>query len=217
MAEHRKKYDEAIESLELAIEKDPKNGGAYTNLGNVYNKLNDYKKAAKLHEESIKLAPEGSNAYSNVGTSYKYLGYTKKAIDSYKKSAQAWADGKFNDEIVSVEIPQRKGDPIQFDHDEEYKNVFFDKIPKLRPVFDKEGSVTAANASKISDGAAAMVVAGAESVKSNNYTPMAKIVGHTTFAHEPEWFTTAPVSAIQKLLEKLEDNDDVLNVYHTMA
>ncbi|MBL4707828.1 MAG: acetyl-CoA C-acyltransferase, partial [Flavobacteriales bacterium] len=88
------------------------------------------------------------------------------AIDSYKKSAQAWADGKFDDEVIPVEIPQRKGDPIQFDHDEEYKNVFFEKIPKLRPVFDKEGSVTAANASTINDGASALILMSKEKMDS---------------------------------------------------
>tara|TARA_B110000046_G_scaffold57595_2_gene64454 strand:+ start:133457 stop:134638 length:1182 start_codon:yes stop_codon:yes gene_type:complete len=124
------------------------------------------------------------------------------AIDSYQKSAAAWEAGKFNDEIVPVMIPQRKGDPITFDHDEEYKNVFFDKIPNLRPVFDKEGSVTAANASAINDGASALILMSKEKMESLGLIPLAKIVAFADAAQAPEWFTTAPAKALPKAIEK---------------
>ncbi|MDA9312966.1 acetyl-CoA C-acyltransferase [Vicingaceae bacterium] len=124
------------------------------------------------------------------------------AIDSYKKSAAAWEAGKFNDEIVPVMISQRKGDPIAFDHDEEYKNVFFDKIPNLRPVFDKDGSVTAANASTINDGASALVLMSKEKMESLGLKPLSKIVSFADAAQAPEWFTTAPAKALPKAIEK---------------
>lgn len=124
------------------------------------------------------------------------------AITSYKRSAKAWEDGKFNDEIVPVEIPQRKGDPILFSEDEEYKNVFFDKIPNLRPVFDKEGSVTAANASTINDGASALVLMSKEKMEELGLKPLAKIVSYADAAQAPEWFTTAPAKALPRAIEK---------------
>jgi acetyl-CoA C-acetyltransferase len=124
------------------------------------------------------------------------------AINSYKKSAAAWEAGKFNDEIVPVMIPQRKGDPIVFNHDEEYKNVFFDKIPNLRPVFDKEGSVTAANASTINDGASALVLMSKEKMESLGLKPLAKIISFADTAQAPEWFTTAPAKALPKAIQK---------------
>src|SRR5690606_34810188 len=97
------------------------------------------------------------------------------AIESYKRSAKAWADGSFKDEIVPVEIPQRKGDPVLFSEDEEYKNVNFDKIPALRPVFTKDGTVTAANASTINDGASAVVLMSKEKADELGIKPIAKI------------------------------------------
>lgn len=124
------------------------------------------------------------------------------AIDSYKKSAKAWAEGKFNEEIVPVEIPQRKGDPILFKEDEEYKNVFFEKIPNLRPVFDKEGSVTAANASTINDGASALILMSKEKMEALGIQPLAKIVSYADAAQASEWFTTAPAKALPKAVEK---------------
>jgi acetyl-CoA C-acetyltransferase len=124
------------------------------------------------------------------------------AINSYKKSATAWEAGKFNDEIVPVMIPQRKGDPIAFNHDEEYKNVFFDKIPNLRPVFDKEGSVTAANTSTINDGASALVLMSKEKMESLGLKPLAKIISFADAAQAPEWFTTAPAKALPKAIQK---------------
>lgn len=120
------------------------------------------------------------------------------AINSYKKAAQAWADGKFNDEIVPVEMTDRKGNVTQFVHDEEYKNVFFDKIPGLKPAFSKEGTVTAANASTMNDGAAALVLMSKEKMEALGLAPIAKLRGFADAEHEPEWFTTAPSKAMPK-------------------
>ena len=120
------------------------------------------------------------------------------AINSYKKAAQAWADGKFNDEIVPVEMTDRKGNVTQFVHDEEYKNVFFDKIPGLKPAFSKDGTVTAANASTMNDGAAALVLMSKEKMEALGLKPIAKLRGFADAEHEPEWFTTAPSKAMPK-------------------
>ncbi|MEQ8548397.1 MAG: acetyl-CoA C-acyltransferase [Cyclobacteriaceae bacterium] len=122
------------------------------------------------------------------------------AINSYKKVEKATVDGKFKDEIIPIEIPQRKGDPIIMDADEEYKNVFFDKIPSLRPVFNKDGTVTAANASTINDGASALVLVSKEKLEELGLTPIAKIIGFADAAQEPIWFTTAPSLAIPKAI-----------------
>ncbi|MBG7613139.1 acetyl-CoA C-acyltransferase [Polaribacter sp. BAL334] len=133
------------------------------------------------------------------------------AIESYTRSANAWKEGKFANEIVPVEIPQRKGDPILFSEDEEYKNVFLDKIPSLRPAFTKDGTVTAANASTINDGGAALILMSAEKAKELNIKPLAKILSYADAAHEPKWFTTAPAKALPKALAKatitIEDVD----------
>ncbi|WP_372745025.1 acetyl-CoA C-acyltransferase [Lutibacter sp.] len=122
------------------------------------------------------------------------------AIASYKKSAAAWANGNFKNEIVPVEIPQRKGDPILFSEDEEYKNVLLEKIPTLRPVFSKEGTVTAANASTLNDGAAALVLMSLDKANELGLKPIAKIRGYADASHEPKWFTTAPAKALPKAL-----------------
>lgn len=124
------------------------------------------------------------------------------AINSYKRSANAWAKGNFKNEVVPVEIPQRKGEPVIFSEDEEYKNVQIEKIPTLRPVFSKDGTVTAANASTLNDGAAALVIMSAEKAKALNLKPIAKIIGYADASHEPKWFTTAPAKALPKALEK---------------
>lgn len=124
------------------------------------------------------------------------------AVDSYTKSAAAWAAGKFNDEIVPVEVPQRRGDAIVVSEDEEYKNVRMDKIASLRPAFNKEGTVTAANASTLNDGASALILASAEAVAKYGYTPLAKITAYADAAQAPEWFTTAPSKAIPVALGK---------------
>lgn len=123
------------------------------------------------------------------------------AVQSYKRSAAAVEGGKFKNEIVPVTIKTRKGD-IVVDTDEEYTNVKFDKIPALRPVFQKDGTVTAANASTINDGAAALILMSKEKVDELGLKPIAKIRGYADAAHEPEWFTTAPVKAIPKAISK---------------
>jgi acetyl-CoA C-acetyltransferase len=124
------------------------------------------------------------------------------AIASYQRAAAAWQAGRFADEVVGVLVPQRKGDPIMVIEDEEYKNVFLDKIPALRPAFDKEGTITAANASTLNDGASALILVSEEAVEKYGLKPIAKIVSYADAAQEPEWFTTAPSLAIPKALEK---------------
>ncbi|HRP52194.1 MAG TPA: acetyl-CoA C-acyltransferase [Fluviicola sp.] len=124
------------------------------------------------------------------------------AITSYKRASAAWQTGKFNDEIVPVSVPQRKGEPIIVSEDEEYKNVFLDKIPSLKPAFDKEGTITAANASTLNDGASALILASKEADEKHGLKPIAKIVSYADAAQEPEWFTTAPSKAIPIALEK---------------
>jgi acetyl-CoA C-acetyltransferase len=124
------------------------------------------------------------------------------AITSYTRAAEAWKAGRFNDEIVPVAVPQRKGDPVIISEDEEYKNVFLDKIPSLRPAFDKDGTITAANASTLNDGASALILASAEAVEKYGLKPIAKIIGYGDAAHEPEWFTTAPSKAVPVALKK---------------
>ena len=125
------------------------------------------------------------------------------AIESYKRSAKAWSEGKFKEEIVLVEIPQRKGDPVIFAEDEEYKSVNFDRISTLPTVFQKEnGTVTAANASTLNDGASALVLMSKEKMEELGLKPLAKIVSYADAAHEPEWFTTAPSKALPIALEK---------------
>ena len=125
------------------------------------------------------------------------------AIQSYKRSTEAWASGKFKEEIVPVEIPQRKGEPIIFAEDEEYKNVNFDRIGTLPTVFQKEnGTVTAANASPLNDGASALVLMSKEKMEELGLKPLAKILSYADAAHEPEWFTTAPSKALPIALKK---------------
>ncbi len=124
------------------------------------------------------------------------------AIESYTRSAKAWEAGKFNDEVVPVAVPQRRGDALMVSEDEEFKNVKLEKIPALRAAFSKDGTVTAANASTINDGAGAMVLMSEEKAKELNLTPLATIRGYADAAHEPEWFTTAPSKALPKALTK---------------
>jgi acetyl-CoA C-acetyltransferase len=124
------------------------------------------------------------------------------AIESYKRSAAAWDAGKFNEEIVPVAVPQRKGDPIVVAKDEEYTNVKLDKIPTLAPVFQKEGTVTAANASTLNDGASAVVLMSKEKMEALGLKPLAKIVSFADAEQAPEWFTTAPSVALPKALKK---------------
>ena len=124
------------------------------------------------------------------------------AIESYKRAAAAWDAGKFDEEIVPVEVPQRRGDSIVVSKDEEFTNVKMEKIPALRAVFTKEGTVTAANASTLNDGASALVLMSKEKAEELGVTPIAKIVGYGDAAHDPEWFTTAPSKAVPVALKK---------------
>lgn len=133
------------------------------------------------------------------------------AIQSYERSAKAWEDGKFNTEVVPVEVPQRRGEPVIVSKDQEYTNVKMEKIPALRAAFTKEGTVTAANASTINDGAAAMVLMSKDKADELGLTPLATIKSYADAAQEPEWFTTAPAKALPKALAKanisIEDVD----------
>ena len=124
------------------------------------------------------------------------------AIQSYERSANAWNSGKFDNEIVPVAVPQRKGDPIIVAKDEEFTNVKIDKIPSLNPVFTKDGTVTAANASTINDGAAAVILMSEEKAIALGLKPLAYIKGYADAAQEPKWFTTSPAKALPKALEK---------------
>lgn len=143
--------------------------------------------AAELCAKECKISREEQDAY---------------AIESYKRSQAAWAAGKFNEEIVPVEVPQRKGDPILVKEDEEYKNVNFAKVPELRPAFMKEGTVTAANASTMNDGAAAVVLMSKEKADQLGLKPLAIIKGYADAEQAPEWFTTTPSKAIPKAVAK---------------
>ena len=124
------------------------------------------------------------------------------AVQSYQRSAEAWKSGKFDDEVIPVEVPQRRGEPITVSEDEEYQNVKMEKIPALRPAFTKDGTVTAANASTINDGAAAVVLMSEEKAKELGLEPLASIKGYADAAHEPKWFTTAPAKALPKALDR---------------
>ncbi|MGO1751453.1 MAG: acetyl-CoA C-acyltransferase [Psychroflexus sp.] len=124
------------------------------------------------------------------------------AIESYKRSAKAWEEGKFDNEVVPVEIPQRRGEPIIFKEDEEYKNIKLDKIPNLRAAFSKEGTATAANSSTINDGAGAMVLMSREKADELGLKVLATIKSYADAAQEPKWFTTAPAKAVPLAIEK---------------
>ena len=132
------------------------------------------------------------------------------AVESYRRSATAWESGVMQNEVVPVPIPQRRGDDLIISEDEEYTNVMLEKIPKLRPAFTKEGSVTAANASTINDGAAAVIVMSEDRAKDLGLTPLATIEGYADAAQDPKWFTTAPAKALPKALAKANVSlDDV--------
>ncbi|MFM2393733.1 MAG: hypothetical protein RLZZ546_1715, partial [Bacteroidota bacterium] len=135
------------------------------------------------------------------------------AIQSYTRASNATKEGRFANEIVAVEIPQKKGDALKMTEDEEYKNVMFDKIPSLRPAFTKDGTVTAANASTINDGAAALILAGENYVKAHGLSPLAEIVSFADAAHEPEWFTTAPTLAAPLALKRAGMNVADIDFY----
>ncbi|MCW3110326.1 MAG: acetyl-CoA C-acyltransferase [Segetibacter sp.] len=133
------------------------------------------------------------------------------AVESYKRSQAAWNEGKFADEVVPVEIPQRKGEPLVVNKDDEPFNVKFDKIPELRPAFSKDGTVTAANASTMNDGAAALILVSKEKAEELGLKPIAKIISYADAEQEPKWFTTTPSLAVPKAVKRaglqLEDID----------
>jgi len=126
----------------------------------------------------------------------------KFAIQSYERSAKAWKEGKFDNEVVPVEVPQRKGDPVIVKEDEEFKNIKLEKIPQLRAAFSKEGTVTAANASTINDGAGAVILMSKEKAEELGLKPLATIKSFADAATEPKWFTTAPSKALPKAVSK---------------
>ena len=135
------------------------------------------------------------------------------AVESYNRSNNSWKSGKFSNEVVHVEVPQRKGDPILVTEDEEYKNVKLEKIPQLRPVFDKDGTVTAANASTLNDGASALILMSAQKAKEMKIQPIAKIRSFSDAAQEPEWFTTAPAKAVHLAIKKAGLNKNDIDYY----
>jgi len=137
------------------------------------------------------------------------------AKKSYEKAIAAIENGKFEAEIVPVQIPQRKGDPVLFNKDEEPGKVKFDKLPKLRPVFAKDGTVTAANASSISDGAAALVVMSEDKANELGLKPLARIVAYAGHSQEPEWFTTAPIGASKKVLKRAGLTADDIDLFES--
>ena len=135
------------------------------------------------------------------------------AIESYKRSAESWANGKFKNEVIPVEVPQRRGENIIISEDEEYKNVKLEKIPNLRPVFDKEGTITAANASTLNDGASALILMSLEKANELGVKPLAKIISYADAAQEPEWFTTAPSKALPIAISKSGLTKDNIDFY----
>lgn len=135
------------------------------------------------------------------------------AIQSYERSKAAWEAGKFDNEVVPVEVPQRKGDPVVVKEDEEYKNIRMDKLAGLRPAFSKEGTVTAANASTINDGAAALILMSREKAQELGLEVLASIKGFADAAGEPQWFTTAPAKALPKALDKANVSLDQVDYF----
>ena len=140
----------------------------------------------------------------NCAAEYKFTREDQDAfaMQSYKRSTEAWNEGKFDSEVVPVAVPQRRGEPIIVDKDEEFTNVRLEKIPNLRAAFTKNGTVTAANASTINDGAAALILMSKDKAEELKLTPLASIKGYADAAREPEWFTVAPSKALPKALEK---------------
>ena len=135
------------------------------------------------------------------------------ALESYRRSAAAWEAGKYKNEVVPVHVPQRRGDDLIIDTDEDFLKVRHDKVPSLRPVFKKDGTITAANASNINDGACALVIMSAAKAAEMKLSPLAKITGYADAAHEPEWFTTAPAKALPKALKKAGINLDQVDYF----
>lgn len=172
-------------------------GLAYDGLTDVYNNY-PMGNAAELCASECGFSREDQDDY---------------AMESYKRSAKAWEAGAFKSEVVPVEVPQRRGDAVVVDTDEEFTNVKMDKIPALRPAFQKDGTVTAANASTMNDGAAAVVLMSKEKAESLGVTPLAKIISFADAAQAPEWFTTAPSKALPKALSKAGWNKEDVDLF----
>jgi len=151
----------------------------------------------------------------NCATKYSFSREDQDAfaIESYRRSAKAWSEGKFSNEVIPVAVPQRRGDALIVSEDEEFKNVKIDKIPALRAAFSKEGTVTAANASTINDGAGALILMSEEKANSLGLTILATIKGYADAAHEPQWFTTAPSKALPKALAKAGVTQDQIEYF----
>ena len=151
----------------------------------------------------------------NCATKYSFSREEQDAfaIESYRRSAKAWSEGKFSNEVIPVAVPQRRGDALIVSEDEEFKNVKIDKIPALRAAFSKEGTVTAANASTINDGAGALILMSEEKANSLGLTILATIKGYADAAHEPQWFTTAPSKALPKALAKAGVTQDQIEYF----
>ena len=151
----------------------------------------------------------------NCATKYSFSREEQDAfaIESYRRSAKAWSEGKFSNEVIPVAVPQRRGDALIITEDEEFKNVKIDKIPALRAAFSKEGTVTAANASTINDGAGALILMSEEKANLLGLTILATIKGYADAAHEPQWFTTAPSKALPKALAKAGVTQDQIEYF----
>jgi len=161
--------------------------------------------AAEVCSEGCEIPREEQDAY---------------AIESYKRATAAYEAGLFADELVSVEVPQRRGEPVIVSDDDEYKKIKYEKVATVRSAFIKDGTVTAINSSKINDGAAAMVLMSGKMVKELGVTPLAKVISYADAAQEPEWFTTSPSLAIPKALKKANlelDNIDVFEINEAFA
>jgi len=135
------------------------------------------------------------------------------ALESYKRATEAWDTGKFNNEVVPVEVPQRRGEPVIISKDEEFTNIKLEKVPNLRPAFTKEGTATAANSSTINDGAGAVILMSDTKAKELGLTPLATITGYADAAQEPKWFTTAPAKALPKALAKANTSIDNVDFF----
>ena len=135
------------------------------------------------------------------------------AVQSYERSTKAWKEGRFDNEVVPVSVPQRRGEPVVVSQDEEFTNVRMDRISTLRAAFTKDGTATAANSSTINDGAAALVLMSEEKAKELNLKPLATITGYADAAHEPEWFTTAPAKALDKAFKKAGITQDDVDYF----
>tara|TARA_B100001142_G_C14327197_1_gene652727 strand:+ start:1094 stop:2272 length:1179 start_codon:yes stop_codon:yes gene_type:complete len=201
--------------------------GGMENMSNVPHYFNQGRKGQKLGDMKLAdgMIKDGlTDVYNRVHmgvcaeTCAKEMNFSREeqdafAIESYNRSTKSWEEGKFKDEIVTVTVPQRKGDALIVSKDEEYRNVKMEKIPNLRPVFDKEGSITAANASTINDGASAVLLMSADKAVELNIKPIAKIRSYSDAAQEPEWFTTAPAKALPVAIEKAGITSNDIDYY----